>query len=137
MNGINEISTIKLFLTKIHVFLTRLNSFLLSPFLPCVSFSSSFFNAVNKSYILFHPHPTRYLGLILLIGNCLPLDYSFLQNTLSDLEMSDTEKFKSNFSGDFFLRYAEFYGHGFLKTLLFHNFLELPWQRSGNSLRFF
>ena len=46
------------------------------------------------------------------------MDYSFLQNMLSDLEMSGTEKFKSNFSGDFFFsdKYAEFYGHRFLKT---------------------
>ena len=75
-------------------------------------------NAVNKSYILFHPHPTPCLGLILLIGNYLPLDYSFLQNMLSDLEMNDTEKFKNKFSGDFFFsdNYAECYGHGFLKT---------------------
>ena len=49
-------------MTKIHVFLTRLNSFFLSPFLPCVSsFSSSFFNTVNKSYILFHPTPPSIL----------------------------------------------------------------------------
>ena len=59
-------------------------------------------NTVNKSYILFHPQPTQCLGLILLIGNCLPLNYSFLQNKLSDLEMNDTKKFKNKFSGDFF-----------------------------------